>query len=103
MPIPIIDLFAGPGGLGEGFSSCLQADGKRNFELRLSIEKDSHAHRTLELRAFVRAFPQGNAPRDYYHYLTGNISREQLFTRHPEQGQQAVEIPAKYPVVGKLY
>ena len=90
MPIPIIDLFAGPGGLGEGFSSCLQSDGKRNFEIRLSIEKDAHAHQTLELRAFVRAFPQGNAPLDYYHYLAGHISREQLFTRHPEQAQQAI-------------
>lgn len=66
MPIPVIDLFAGPGGLGEGFSSITRDDGTRAFKIKLSIEKDDHAHRTLELRAFFREFPHGEAPGDYY-------------------------------------
>ena len=38
--IPVIDLFAGPGGLGEGFSSARDANGDRCFRIALSIEKD---------------------------------------------------------------
>jgi len=41
--IPVIDLFAGPGGLGEGFS---RAGEGRLFRTVLSIEKDAHAHST---------------------------------------------------------
>jgi DNA (cytosine-5)-methyltransferase 1 len=51
--IKVIDLFAGPGGLGEGFSS-FRRDGLPVFELGLSIEKDEFAHRTLLLRSFTR-------------------------------------------------
>ena len=53
-PIPIIDLFAGPGGLGEGFSS--EISGKRPFRIAVSVEKDPFAHKTLSLRAFYRYF-----------------------------------------------
>ena len=51
-PIPIVDIFAGPGGLGEGFSRV--KDGKA-FKIVISIEKDFHAIQTLRLRAFYRA------------------------------------------------
>ncbi len=88
MPIPVIDLFAGPGGLGEGFSA-LRRDGEPAFKIKLSIEKDPFAHRTLELRAFYRQFPHGRAPEDYYDYLFGVISRDQLFAKFPEQAQRA--------------
>ena len=40
--IPVIDLFAGPGGLAEGFSSVIEND-HRIFDIRLSIEKDKNA------------------------------------------------------------
>jgi DNA (cytosine-5)-methyltransferase 1 len=52
-PIPVVDLFAGPGGLGEGFSRV--EDGKA-FRTIISIEKDQHAIETLRLRAFYRAW-----------------------------------------------
>jgi DNA (cytosine-5)-methyltransferase 1 len=86
--IPVIDLFAGPGGLGEGFSA-LTAAGERRFELRLSIEKDRAAHETLRLRAFFRRFPPGKAPSDYYRWVRGEISISELSRLHPEQWSQA--------------
>jgi DNA (cytosine-5)-methyltransferase 1 len=89
MPIPVIDLFAGPGGLGEGFSSLLSATGERVFKIKLSIEKDEYAHRTLELRAFFREFLPKKAPDDFYEYLRGKITREELFKRFPIEAKQA--------------
>jgi DNA (cytosine-5)-methyltransferase 1 len=89
MPIPVIDLFAGPGGLGEGFSSLLDDAGERMFKIKLSIEMDEQAHRTLELRAFFRQFSIGEAPHDYYDYLARKISREELHIRHPQQAERA--------------
>jgi DNA (cytosine-5)-methyltransferase 1 len=50
MTIPVIDLFAGPGGLGEGFSRSSAAD----FRITISIEKEGMAHETLRLRAAHR-------------------------------------------------
>ncbi len=69
--IPIIDLFAGPGGLGEGFSSLRGADGAVKFDIRLSIEKDAEAIKTLTWRAFYREFGKRNetVPVDYYRVM----------------------------------
>lgn len=86
--IPVVDLFAGPGGLGEGFSAVRDACGRRCFNIELSIEKDCHAHRTLELRAFFRAFA-GSVPDAYYSYLRGEISRAELFARYPREAETA--------------
>src|SRR5690554_5846730 len=44
--LKIVDLFAGPGGLGEGFSS------HPSFKIVVSAEMESSAHATLRLRAF---------------------------------------------------
>lgn len=81
--IPVIDLFAGPGGLCEGFSSVVDAAGRRRFAVKVSIEKDSVAHRTLLLRAIFRKFPKGHVPDCYYEYVRGKITREQ-FLFHPD-------------------
>ena len=89
MTFPIIDLFAGPGGLGEGFSSLTAATKERLFKIKLSVEMDEHAHRTLELRAFLREFPPGNAPSEYYDYLSEKITRDQLFEKYPTQANAA--------------
>ena len=51
----IVDLFAGPGGLGEGFAS-LKVDDHSPFHIGISVEKESSAHRTLTLRAFLREY-----------------------------------------------
>lgn len=74
--IPVIDLFAGPGGLGEGFSS-LKKHGKNVFQLKLSVEKDQSAHQTLMLRSLFRSF--GNkVPDSYYDYITGRITKQEF-------------------------
>lgn len=80
--IPVIDLFAGPGGLCEGFSSVVDATGARRFAVKASIEKDPVAHRTLLLRAIFRKFPKGEVPDCYYDYVRGKVTREQ-FLAHP--------------------
>jgi DNA (cytosine-5)-methyltransferase 1 len=69
--IPIIDLFAGPGGLGEGFMSLKNNEGKSVFDIKLSIEKEINAHKTLTLRSFYRQFVKNNKPipEDYYNAL----------------------------------
>lgn len=66
--IPIIDLFAGPGGLGEGFMSVTDDKGHSVFDIRLSIEKDANAHKTLLWRSFYRQFVKDGkpVPKDYY-------------------------------------
>lgn len=68
--IPVIDLFAGPGGLSEGFSrhSSFRAS-EVDFQIRLSIEMDPVARKTLRLRSFVRQFPEGELPEAYYDYV----------------------------------
>jgi DNA (cytosine-5)-methyltransferase 1 len=74
--LPVIDLFAGPGGLGEGFSAF--SDPSVGFDVRLSIENDPVAVQTLTLRKFFRAFPNGEAPEDYYRYIRGEAARTAL-------------------------
>ncbi|MGK5091980.1 DNA cytosine methyltransferase, partial [Deltaproteobacteria bacterium TL4] len=87
--ISVIDLFAGPGGLGEGFSSYSCHDDRAGFKIALSIEKDVNAHRTLELRAFFRQFEYSDVPRSYYAHLRGEISRDELFETYPLQADSA--------------
>lgn len=81
--IPVIDLFAGPGGLCEGFSSIYDGTGARRFAVKVSIEKDPVAHQTLLLRAIFRKFPKGKVPACYYEYVRGKITRE-AFLAHPD-------------------
>ncbi len=88
-PIPIIDIFAGPGGLGEGFSAAKSENGKNLFRIKLSIEKDKSAHQTLELRSFYRQFTGKMVPSEYYEYLRGAIGREDLFKKYECEALQA--------------
>jgi DNA (cytosine-5)-methyltransferase 1 len=81
--IPVIDLFAGPGGLCEGFSSVFDETGARRFAVKVSVEMDPIAHRTLLLRAIFRKFPKGKVPDAYYDYVRGKLTREAFFS-HPE-------------------
>lgn len=85
--IPIIDIFAGPGGLSEGFSSY---KGKKfHYDIRLSIEKEASASKTLALRKFYKKFPEGKAPESYYDYLTGKITAEELSLKNKYEMESA--------------
>ncbi|EPX83031.1 Site-specific DNA methylase [Rubellimicrobium thermophilum DSM 16684] len=70
----IVDLFAGPGGLGEGFAS-LDVGGHAPFRIGISVEKEASAHRTLTLRAFLRAFQarHGALPKAFIDFHAGLI------------------------------
>lgn len=89
MSIPVIDIFAGPGGLGEGFSSCRNNNGERTFNTVLSIEKDKYAHQTLTLRSFYHQFDYEDIPEDYYEVLRGNLDVQQLYENWPNQAKLA--------------
>jgi DNA-methyltransferase (dcm) len=80
---PVVDLFAGPGGLGEGFASSLDDKQRHRFRSIVSIERDAFSHQTLLLRHFFRHFPDGEVPDDYYGFLAGRITQADLFARHP--------------------
>ena len=102
--IPVIDLFAGPGGLGEGFSS-FACFGYHPFQINLSIEKDPFAHRTLELRSFFRKFPGKGTPCAYYNYLRQvdipeESRRSILFNKYPAKAKQ-VENEARLAELGE--
>lgn len=71
-PVQLVDLFAGPGGLGEGFSSIRRPDRSRQFKTLVSVEKEASAHRTLTLRAFYRLLLDSDRGMDaYFEYLQG--------------------------------
>ena len=91
MAIPVIDLFAGPGGLAEGFSAEPNSCGSPAFQILLSLEKDFYAHQTLEMRAFVRQFGDARLPDEYYDYVAGNLTRDQLLNAHVEETTRARE------------
>ncbi len=88
-PIPVVDLFAGPGGLAEGFSAFREPAGAPGFRVALSIEKDEAAHRTLRPRAFLRKFGTGFPPQ-YYEFLNGATAKEPDWsTLYPNQWSEA--------------
>ncbi len=73
-----IDLFAGPGGLAEGFST---STGPAEFKIDLSVEMDSGAFSTLRLRSFYRNLdPKGR--QDYFDFINGDIPLEEVKRKH---------------------
>lgn len=71
----IVDLFAGPGGLGEGFASLVE-DGHAPFRIGISVEKEISACSTLTLRAFLRGYRarHGTLPRQFIDFHAGEVS-----------------------------
>lgn len=88
--IPIVDLFAGPGGLGEGFSSVKDDP----FRIIVSAEMTSSAHGTLRLRAFYRLLKRrgGSALDSYYRFCNKESEFPYDDTNHDawvESGEEA--------------
>lgn len=83
MPIPVIDLFAGPGGLNEGFSAFRDENGDSHFKTISSIEMESSAVQTLKLRSVFREVQHLSMQSDlYYSFLRQEITMQQ-FLDHP--------------------
>ena len=86
-PVQIIDLFSGPGGLGEGFSACKASDNAPAHKIAVSIEKERAAHKTLRLRAFLRQFNQ--LPSEYYGWIAGKRGEPEWGKLHPSEWSAA--------------
>ena len=113
----IIDLFAGPGGLGEGFSK------KKTFGRSLSIEMDPVACETLKLRKLFRILKQKDkkifynllqkdtkltwekvkyAFQDYYESVENSVWNHELGSRNLSQEQTITEIKRRLRKLGHL-
>ena len=84
----VVDLFAGPGGLGEGFA-MLTEESEPIFKSIVAIECEQFAYQTLLLRHFYRSFEKNKVPESYYDYLDSKLSREKLGKRYPENWSEA--------------
>ena len=80
--LPVVDIFAGPGGLGEGFAQA-------GFKVLISAEMDQVACSTLTLRKFFHCFPKGKVPDLYYRFLRGEIAVETLKEEYPSEWMAA--------------
>jgi DNA (cytosine-5)-methyltransferase 1 len=85
--VPVIDLFAGPGGLSEGFT-VTECNGIK-FEVVLSCELDSVACDTLRLRKFFHLARQRGCEKDYYTALKTEAPDRYLSQLHPGIWQEA--------------
>jgi DNA (cytosine-5)-methyltransferase 1 len=86
--IDVIDVFAGPGGLNEGFSSITDPAGRPRFKTAASFEMDARACETLRLRATFRALRMeaGGTPRSYRDLLAGRMSLADFYARPDVEG-----------------
>lgn len=77
----VIDLFAGSGGLSEGFF-------RTDYKFISHIEMDKYASMTLETRAIYHALKVNRMEDIYYSYISGEISREELLN----EGGRSVDL-----------
>ena len=83
----VVDLFAGPGGLAEGFSAVRGMRSEKVFSIALSIEKEASAYQTLLLRTFLRQFK--TYPSEYYRFINGEIDEPDWEELYPSQMAKA--------------
>lgn len=76
MGAKIIDLFAGAGGLSEGFKRC-------GFDVIAHVEMDKDASLTLKTREAYYYCKNHNMLNIYIDYITKKISREQFYSHIP--------------------
>lgn len=72
-----LDLFAGAGGLSEGFRRC-------GFNIVAHVEKDRAASLTLKTREAFYYLKNENKLNIYIDYLSKKITRDQLYSQIPE-------------------
>jgi len=78
-----LDLFAGAGGLSEGFI-------KAGFSPVAHIEIDKSACNTLKTRLAYHWLSKNNGLYEYYNYMSGGISRKNLYNLIPEKLSNSV-------------
>ncbi|MCA1791929.1 MAG: DNA cytosine methyltransferase, partial [Thioalkalivibrio sp.] len=83
----IVDLFAGPGGLGEGFSA-VGREGVGEMNICLSLERQPIEVQTLRLRSFLRQFENG-FPKAYYDALNSGSPMPDWSDLHPVEWKAA--------------
>jgi DNA (cytosine-5)-methyltransferase 1 len=90
----VVDLFAGPGGLGEGFAS-VEVDGHSPFRIGISVENEASAHRTLTLRAFLREYQarHGMLPLEFINFHAG-LQKEPNWSTLDAKAWQAAKMEA---------
>ena len=76
MKAKIIDLFAGAGGLSEGFKRC-------GFDVIAHVEMDKDASCTLKTREAYYYCVNNNMLDLYINYITKKISREEFYSHIP--------------------
>jgi len=96
----IVDLFAGPGGLGEGFAP-LTEEGHAPYRIGISIENETSAHRTLTLRAFLRELRRrdGILPVEFIEFHAGRIA-EPVWAEVDEEAWRVATEEARYLELG---
>ncbi len=67
--VPVVDIFAGPGGLGEGFSALTG----RFFRIAVSAEMEPSAHQTLLARAYFRGLETRSLRRQCYYPIVSQL------------------------------
>jgi DNA (cytosine-5)-methyltransferase 1 len=75
--LKIIDLFAGAGGLSEGFR-------QEGFDILAHVEMDKSACNTLRTREAYYYLKENNQLNTYKKYLLNEISREELYNKIPK-------------------
>lgn len=78
-----IDLFAGAGGLSEGFM-------QEGFVSVAHVEMDANACNTLRTRECYHYLRKHGRKDEYYHYLLGRKTRDQLYDSVPQKVIQCV-------------
>lgn len=77
-PFPLIDLFAGPGGLSEGFSSVRDRMGTPVYKAGVSIEMDVPAHATLSMRGLFRHLMRERCLDPYFDFVRGDTAFQEF-------------------------
>ena len=77
----LIDLFAGAGGLTEGFIN-------KGYDFVSHVEMDINASKTLETRSLYHHLLDNGHEDSYYAYLKEEISRDQLFEDNKDFSKQ---------------
>ena len=96
----VVDLFAGPGGLGEGFAS-LTEEGHGPYCIGISVENEISAHRTLTLRAFLRELRRrdGVLPTEFIEFHAGRTAEPEWAEVDAESWRVATD-EARYLELG---